>query len=159
MKITVISVGKSKERYWTDACAEYARRLSRHAQVALVEVPDEKIPERATPGQKRLVIEREGERVLAKIPEGAYVTAMAIDGKRPDSPELAADLRQKMNTGRSHLCYIIGGSLGLSEAVLARADERLSFSALTFPHQLARVMLLEQLYRSFSILAGSPYHK
>ena len=159
MKITVISVGKSKEAYWTDACREYVKRLSRYAQTALVEVADDKIPDKATEGEERQILEREGARVLAKIPEGAYVTAMAIDGKRFDSPGLAGWMQGRMNEGASHLVFVIGGSLGLSPEVLARADARLSFSALTFPHQLARVMLLEQVYRSFRILRGEPYHK
>lgn len=159
MKITILCVGKIKERFYRDAVDEYVKRLSRYAAVKIVEVADEKTPDEASQKEEALILEREGERLLKTIPEDGYVTALAIDGKKYDSVKLSGHLSDLMVSGSSHLVYVIGGSLGLSPRVLARADEKLSFSDLTFPHQLMRVILLEQIYRSFRIMKGEPYHK
>ena len=159
MKITVLCVGKIKEDYFTDAIREYMKRLSRYAKLEIAEVEDEKTPDRASDAENEAVKEKEGARLLAKMPEDAYVIALAIEGKAPDSVELSRKIEALGVAGRSHLCFVIGGSLGLSKKVLDRADEHLSFSRMTFPHQLMRVILLEQLYRSFRIMRGEPYHK
>ena len=159
MKITVLCVGRIKEEYFTDAVREYAKRLSRYAKLDIAEVEDEKTPDKASDAENAAIKEKEGARLLARLPEDAYVIALAIDGKAPDSVELSRKIEDLGVRGKSHLCFIIGGSLGLSKSVLARADERLSFSRMTFPHQLMRVILLEQLYRSFRIMRGEPYHK
>lgn len=159
MKITVIAVGKIKERYFTGAVEEYAKRLGRFCRLELLEVADEKTPEGASEAQNIQIKEREGSRILKKLPAGAYVVALAIDGKMLDSPELSAAMERWKVGGASHVAFVIGGSLGLSEEVLSRADFRLSFSRMTFPHQLMRVILLEQIYRSFMIQSGAPYHK
>ena len=159
MKISVVAAGKIKEKYFTEAVREYSKRLSRYCRLEILEVLDEKTPEGASQAQEEQIKEREGQRILSALKEDDYVIALAIQGKRRTSPELAAHLEQLTVRGVSHLCFVIGGSLGLSEAVLARADEKLSFSDMTFPHQLMRVILLEQIYRSFRIMRGEPYHK
>ncbi len=159
MKITVLCVGKIKENYFAEAVREYAKRLSRYAKLEIAEVEDEKTPDKASAAENEAIREKEGARLLARLPEDAYVIALAIEGKAPDSVELSRKIEALGVAGKSHLCFIIGGSLGLSPKVLARADERLSFSRMTFPHQLMRVILLEQLYRSFRIMRGEPYHK
>ena len=159
MKITVISVGKIKEKYFTGAIEEYAKRLSRYCKLDLIEVPDEKTPDGASEGLELQIKEKEGERILQKIPDGAFVVALAIDGKMLDSEELAGQM-ERWNVGViSHVVFLIGGSLGLAPTVLKRADYKLSFSKMTFPHQLMRVILLEQVYRSFRIRNHEPYHK
>lgn len=159
MKITVVAVGKIKERFFEDAVKEYEKRLGRYCKLEIVQVADEKTPDGAGEALERQIKEREGERILAQIKDGAYVIALAIEGKMLDSEELAEKLGQLAVGGVSHLAFVIGGSLGLSEAVLARADYRLSFSRMTFPHQLMRVILLEQIYRGYRIINGEPYHK
>ncbi|MCI6886586.1 MAG: 23S rRNA (pseudouridine(1915)-N(3))-methyltransferase RlmH [Lachnospiraceae bacterium] len=159
MKITLITVGKIKEKFFTDAIAEYSKRLSRYCKLEIVQVADEKTPDRASEAEERQIREKEGERILAQIREGTYVIALAIEGQMLDSEQLAARIEQLGVSGQSQIAMIIGGSLGLSEAVLKRADYKLSFSKMTFPHQLMRVILLEQIYRSFRIIAGEPYHK
>lgn len=159
MKITLITVGKIKEKYFTDAIAEYAKRLSRYCKLEIVEVADEKTPDNASEGLENQIKEKEGERILSKVPEGAYVVALAIDGKQLSSEELADKMEKWNVNGVSHLVFIIGGSLGLTQKVLNRADYSLSFSKMTFPHQLMRVILLEQIYRSFRIRNHEPYHK
>ena len=159
MNITVLCVGKLKEAYYRDAVSEYAKRLSRYASFRIAEVDDEKTDEAASEKEAALVKAKEGERLLKQIPEKAYVIALAIEGKAYDSVELAGRLGALMSAGRSDLVFVIGGSLGLSEKVLSRADEKWSFSRLTFPHQLMRVILSEQLYRAFRILHREPYHK
>ena len=159
MKITLITVGKIKEKYFTDAIAEYAKRLSRYCKLEIVEVADEKTPDGASEGLENQIKEKEGERILAKIPDGAYVVALAIEGKQLSSEELADQMEKWNVMGVSHLVFIIGGSLGLTPKVLSRADFKLSFSPMTFPHQLMRVILLEQIYRSFRIRNHEPYHK
>ncbi len=159
MKITLIAVGKIKERYLEDAIGEYSRRLGRYCRMEIIQVADEKTPDKAGPALVRQIKEREGARILAHIKEGAYVVALAIQGQMMSSEELADRIGKLGVGGRSQIIFIIGGSLGLSEEVLGRADLLLSFSPMTFPHQLMRVILLEQIYRSYQILAGTPYHK
>ena len=159
MKITVISVGKIKEKYFTGAIEEYAKRLSRYCKLELIEVADEKTPDGASEGLELQIKEKEGERILQKIPDGAFVVALAIDGKMLDSEELADQMERWNVGGISHVVFLIGGSLGLAPTVLKRADYKLSFSKMTFPHQLMRVILLEQVYRSFRIRNHEPYHK
>jgi len=159
MKITLVTVGKIKEKYFTDAIAEYSKRLSRYCKLEIIQVADEKTPDKASAGEERQIKEREGARILAQIRDGAYVIALAIEGQMLSSEQLAKKLDQLGIGGQSQIVFVIGGSLGLSEAVLARADYQLSFSKMTFPHQLMRVVLLEQIYRSYRILAGEPYHK
>ena len=159
MKITVIAVGKIKEKYLEDAIGEYAKRLNRYCKLEIIQVADEKTPEEAGPAQKQRIKAREGERILAHRKAGAYVIALAIQGQMISSEELAARIERLGVEGRCHIIFIIGGSLGLSDEVLAQADWLLSFSPMTFPHQLMRVILLEQIYRSYQILSGTPYHK
>lgn len=159
MKITLITVGKIKEKYFTDAIAEYAKRLSRYCKLEIVEVADEKTPDNASEGLENQIKEKEGERIFSKVPDNAYVVALAIDGKQLSSEELADKMEKWNVNGVSHLVFIIGGSLGLTQKVLNRADYSLSFSKMTFPHQLMRVILLEQIYRSFRIRNHEPYHK
>lgn len=159
MKITLLTVGKIKEKYLRDGIAEYAKRLGRYCKLEIVEVPDEKAPDNASSAQELQIKELEGERLLRHIRDTDYVTALAIDGKMLDSVELSEHLERLFVQGKSSLVFVIGGSLGLSDEVLLRADYRLSFSKMTFPHQLMRMILLEQLYRSFRISKGEPYHK
>ena len=159
LKITCVVVGKIKEKYFTDAVKEYAKRLRRYCKLEIVELPDEKTPDGASTAEEAAILEREGERILKALREDAYVIALAIEGKALDSVELSEKIEQLGVRGISHIAFVIGGSLGLSPAVIGRADEALSFSRMTFPHQLMRVIWLEQIYRSFRIMKGEPYHK
>ncbi len=159
MKITCVAVGKIKEKYFLEAVQEYQKRLSRYCKLEILELQDEKTPDGASPALERQIKEREGERILKVLREDAYVIALAIEGKMPDSVELSQKLEKLSVGGIAHIMFVIGGSLGLSETVLKRADELLSFSRITFPHQLMRVILLEQIYRSYRIMKGEPYHK
>ena len=159
MKITLIAVGKIKERYFEDAIREYSKRLSRYCRLEIIQVADEKTPDGASAALEEQIKETEGRRILDQIREGAYVIALAVEGKQLDSLELAARMERLAVEGKSQLVFLIGGSLGLSKEVMRRADFAISFSAMTFPHQLMRVILLEQIYRSFRIRAGEPYHK
>lgn len=159
MNITLITVGKIKEKYWNDAIAEYAKRLSRYCTLKIIEVQDEKTDENASEKENEQVKEAEGLRILSKIPENARIIALAIEGEAFTSEGLSEKLVHYMNTGKSDLCFIIGGSLGLSQKVLLKAHEKWSFSKLTFPHQMMRVICLEQIYRGFRILKNEPYHK
>lgn len=159
MKITLVTVGKIKERFYTEAIAEYSKRLSRYCKLDVVQVADEKTPDSAAEALERQIKEKEGERILASIKDGAYVIALAIDGKMMDSVQLSEKINSLGVGGTSQIVFVIGGSLGLSDSVLRRADYRLSFSRMTFPHQLMRVILLEQIYRSYRIMVGEPYHK
>lgn len=159
MKIALVTVGKIKEKFYTDAIEEYGKRLSRYCKLEIIQVADEKTPDKASQAQERQIKEREGERILSQIRDGAYVIALAIEGTMMSSEELAAKIQSLAVGGKSQVVFVIGGSLGLSEAVMRRADEHLSFSEMTFPHQLMRVILLEQIYRSYRIIAGEPYHK
>ena len=159
MKITIVCVGKIKEKYFTGAIEEYAKRLGRYCSLTVTEVADEKTPDGAGEALELQIKEKEGERILQKLPDNAYVGALAIDGKMLDSEELASRMEQWNVNGISHVAFVIGGSLGLAPTVLKRADYKLSFSKMTFPHQLMRVILLEQIYRSFRIRNHEPYHK
>ena len=159
MKITIISVGKIKEKYFTDAIDEYLKRLSKYCKLNIIEVKDEKTKENASVTEEDIVKETEGKRILEKISDSSKVIALAIEGVEYDSIELAKQLESYRVSGTSDLTFIIGGSLGLHKTVLERADLKLSFSKMTFPHQLMRVILLEQIYRSFRIINNEPYHK
>lgn len=159
MKITIITVGKIKEKYLKDAIAEYSKRLGKYCKLYILETQDEKTPDRASDAIELLIQKKEGQRILKHIPEDAYVIALAIDGNMLSSEAFSHKIEQLGVAGKSHLIFIIGGSLGLCTDVLKRADYRLSFSNMTFPHQLMRVIFLEQLYRSFRIINGEPYHK
>ena len=159
MKITVIGVGKIKEKYFTDAIKEYAKRLSRYCKLEIVEVADEKTPDSASDNVNRMIKAKEGERLLSCIKDDMYVIALAIDGKMLDSVELSEKIASLGISGKSDIAFVIGGSLGLDDKMLQRADYKLSFSKMTFPHQLMRVILLEQIYRSFRIMKNEPYHK
>lgn len=159
MKITILCVGKVKEKFYRDAIGEYQKRLSRYCKLEIVEVTDEKTPDGASEIVENQIKEKEGNRILSKIREEDYVIALAIDGKMQDSVELSKNIQQLGVRGKSSIVFVIGGSLGLSKAVLKRANEKLSFSKMTFPHQLMRVILLEQVYRSYRIMNGEPYHK
>jgi 23S rRNA (pseudouridine1915-N3)-methyltransferase len=159
MKITIISVGKLKEKYFTMAIEEYSKRLSRYCKLEMIEVTDEKTPDQASEAEENLIKKVEGDRILKNIKEGAYVIALAIEGIMLTSVQLADKMEQLGVNGTSHLIFIIGGSLGLSNDVLNRADYQLSFSKMTFPHQMMRVILLEQIYRAYRINSNQPYHK
>ena len=157
--ITILAVGRLKERYWREAVDEYVKRLGRFGKAQVVEVPDEPAPERLSPAQERLVMEKEGRRLLEKIPPDAFVMTLEVEGKRLTSPGLSQLLAQKQVEGKSRFVFVIGGSLGLAPEVRRRGDFALSLSDLTLPHQLARVLLAEQIYRSFKLQTGEPYHK
>ncbi len=159
MKIDIICVGKLKEKYWVQATQEYIKRLSKYCKLEIIEVPDEKTPENLSLKQEIQIKDKEGEAILKKLKDEAYAIALAIEGKTHTSPQLAKHIEDLSIQGKSHIAFIIGGSLGLSDQVLNRADEKLSFSPMTFPHQLVRVIILEQIYRSFRIIKGEPYHK
>ncbi|ANU43794.1 23S rRNA (pseudouridine(1915)-N(3))-methyltransferase RlmH [Bifidobacterium animalis] len=159
MNIDIVCVGKVKERYLRDAIDEYRKRLSRFAKVDVIEVADEKTPEHASDTLNAQIKEKEGERILKHLRDGAFVVALAIEGDQLTSEQLAARIAQWGLHGVSHLQFVIGGSFGLDPRVLRRANMLLSFSKMTFPHQLMRVILLEQIYRAFKINAHEPYHK
>ena len=159
MKIDIICVGKIKEAFYRDAVAEYVKRLGRYASVSVVEVADEPTPDGASPAQEQQILGKEGDRILAKLAPGAHKVALAINGRSFSSEAFAEHISALTVSGASHIQFIIGGSLGLSKDVLDAADEKVSFSAMTFPHQLMRVILLEQIYRAYRIIRGEPYHK
>lgn len=159
MKITVLCVGKIKEKFYREALEEYIKRMSRYAKVEIVEVQDEKTPDGASEALEAAIKEREGERLLAKWEESSYTFVLAIDGKQCSSEGFAARLDKLGTYGTSHIQFVIGGSLGLGNNVLRKADSLLSFSEMTFPHQLMRVILLEQIYRAYRIIKKEPYHK
>ncbi|MFV0528077.1 MAG: 23S rRNA (pseudouridine(1915)-N(3))-methyltransferase RlmH [Lachnospiraceae bacterium] len=157
--ITILCVGKIKEASIQSGCGEYVKRLGRYCKLTIIEVPDEKTPDKASEQLNEQIRSTEGQKLLRYIKETDYVIALAINGSMLDSPGLAATMEELPLRGHSNLTYVIGGSLGLSEAVMKRADTSLSFSKMTFPHQLMRLLLLEQLYRAFKIIAHEPYHK
>jgi 23S rRNA (pseudouridine1915-N3)-methyltransferase len=159
MNIKIISVGKLKEKYLKDGIAEYLKRLKPYAKVEIVEVAEEREPANASSADELMVKEKEGERILEKMKAGSYLIALAIDGKQLTSEGLAEKFSQLALEGKSDIAIVIGGSLGLSEEVLEKADFKLSFSRMTFPHQLMRLILMEQIYRAFKINKGEPYHK
>ena len=159
MKITILTVGKIKEKYLSDAIAEYRKRLGRYCKLEIIQVQDEKTPDSPTDVQKAQILNKEASRLLPYIKDTSHVIALAIDGKQLSSEQLSDMINGLGIKSISHIVFIIGGSLGLSENILSRADFKLSFSKMTFPHQLMRVILLEQLYRSYRIINGEPYHK
>lgn len=159
MKITLITVGKIKEKYLKDAIAEYSKRLSRYCKLEIIEVADEKTPDHASEVVENAIRNKEAERIMKYIKDDAYVITLEINGKLLSSEELSAKINQLGIQGISHIIFVIGGSIGLGKDVLARSDYALSFSKMTFPHQLMRVILLEQIYRSYRIINGEPYHK
>jgi len=159
MKITLITVGKIKEAYLRDAVAEYAKRLQKYCRLEIVEVADEKTPDGASPALEEQIRRKEGERILKQLKDGAYLITLEIGGCMLESVEFAQKLESLGTQGVSHIQFVIGGSLGLSAEVCKRANLALSFSRMTFPHQLMRVILLEQIYRGFRINSGQPYHK
>ncbi|CRK82476.1 23S rRNA (pseudouridine(1915)-N(3))-methyltransferase RlmH [Neobacillus massiliamazoniensis] len=159
MNISIVTVGKLKEKYLKQGIDEYVKRLSAYAKIEVIEVADEKAPEELSEMEMIQVKQKEGERILAKVAQDTYVIALAINGKLRSSEELADSLDKLATYGKSKIAFIIGGSLGLSEEVLSRANEHLSFSRMTFPHQLMRLILVEQIYRAFRINRGEPYHK
>ena len=159
MKITLICVGKLKEKYLVQGVEEYVKRLSRYCTLEIIELADEKTPDNASNVQEDLIKKKEGERILKALRDEAYCIALAIEGVMFTSPELAEKIDNLGVTGTSHISFVIGGSLGLSEEVLRRADYKLSFSKMTFPHQLMRMILLEQVYRAYRIIHNQPYHK
>ena len=159
MKITLITVGKIKEKYLKDAIAEYSKRLSKYCKLEIVEVADEKTPDQASENVERQIRHKEGERILRYVKDDAYVFTLEIGGTMLDSVAFAKKMETLGIQGKSHLIFIIGGSIGLGEEVLRRSDYALSFSKMTFPHQLMRVILLEQVYRGYRIIEGAPYHK
>jgi 23S rRNA (pseudouridine1915-N3)-methyltransferase len=159
MTITVLSVGKIKEKYLNMAIDEYSKRLSKYCKLNYIQVQDEKTPDNASEAINLKIKETEGERILKNIKDTSYVCALAIEGKQLTSEKLASTLDNLAISGKSDIVFVIGGSLGLSDKVLSRADFLLSFSKMTFPHQLMKVILLEQIYRSFRIIKNEPYHK
>ena len=159
MKITVITVGRLKEKFYREAVAEYEKRLGRYCKLEILEVIDEKIPESLSKAQEEQVKRTEGERIQKLMRENAYTIALAIEGREFDSVEFSKELGQLGVKGKSHIQFLIGGSLGLDFELLKQADMAISFSKMTFPHQLMRVILLEQLYRSYRIQNHEPYHK
>ncbi|WP_337096503.1 23S rRNA (pseudouridine(1915)-N(3))-methyltransferase RlmH [Limosilactobacillus fermentum] len=159
MNIKIIGVGKVKEKYFKAGIAEYAKRMERYAKFEIVEVPDEKAPETLSQAEMDAVMAKEGERILAKIKDREYVYALAIKGKERSSEEFAKEINQLATYGHSDITFVIGGSLGLSPAVLKRANTQISFGRFTLPHKLMRLVLAEQIYRAFTIISGLPYHK
>lgn len=159
MKITIISVGKIKENFFSQAISEYAKRLSRYCRLTMIEVPDEKAPENLSIADMTAVKNKEGQKILEKMPQGSFVVTLEMDGRQMTSEELAQNFEELALRGSSHICFIIGGSLGLGDAVSSSSNLKLSFSRMTFPHQLFKIMLLEQVYRAFKIIKGEPYHK
>ena len=159
MKITLITVGKIKEKYLKDAIAEYSKRLSKYCKLEVIEVADEKTPDQASENVEQQIRKKEGERILRYVKEDAYVITLEIGGTMLDSVAFAKKIETLGVQGKSHIIFIIGGSIGLGEDVLKRSDYGLRFSKMTFPHQLMRVILLEQVYRSYRIIEGAPYHK
>ncbi|GEN31197.1 23S rRNA (pseudouridine1915-N3)-methyltransferase [Cerasibacillus quisquiliarum] len=159
MNITIVSVGKLKEKYLKQGIAEYLKRLSAYAKVKIIEVPDEKAPESLSASEEQEVKQKEGDRILAKVTPDTYVITLDLQGKMLTSEQLAEKLEDLATYGKSKITFVIGGSLGLSDDVRKRSDYALSFSKMTFPHQLMRLILLEQIYRGFKIMQGEPYHK
>lgn len=159
MKVTIIAVGKLKEAYLRDACAEYTKRLSAYAKVNVIEINEYRCSDNPSPAEIATVLEQEGKAIAARIPKGSYVIPLCIEGKQLSSEEFSQKLESVALTGTSELTFIIGGSFGIDEAVKQLGGLRLSFGKITLPHQLMRVVLLEQIYRAFSIANHSKYHK
>lgn len=159
LNVSVVCVGRLKEKYWSDACAEYAKRLRGFCTFSIIEADEEKLPDSPSASQIKNTIEKEGQRILSKIPKSAKIIAMCIEGKQKSSQGLAQELNNLALDGCSSVAFVIGGSWGLSDEVKKAAYLRMSMSEMTFPHQLARVMLCEQIYRAFQINIGGKYHK
>lgn len=159
MKITIVCVGKIKEKFFSDAIKEYQKRLSRYCKLEIKEVQDEKTPDRASKAEEDQIKEKEAARIVKCLPDNAYIIPLAINGKQSDSVAFSDKLHNLGLKGTSNIVFIIGGSLGLHESVLSLANEQISFSEMTFPHQLMRVILLEQIYRAMRIMKHEPYHK
>ena len=159
MNVKILCVGKIKEKFYKDAISEYSKRLSKYCSLDIVEVPDEKTSENASDNEINIVKDKEGERILKHLKDRDYVISLAIEGAQKDSVSFSKHIENLGISGKSSIVFIIGGSLGLSNEVLKRSDELLSFSKMTFPHQLMRVVLLEQIYRAMRIMNNEPYHK
>ncbi len=159
MKVTVISVGKIKEKYLKDAIGEYSKRLSAYCKLTHIEVADEKAPETLSDKEEVQIKDKEGKKILGKIKDSQYVFALDLSGKQRSSEEFATELEKLPVYGNGDIVFIIGGSLGLSKEVIKRSDTQICFSRMTFPHQLMKVILLEQVYRAHRIITGAPYHK
>ena len=158
-KVSIICVGKMKEKFYIDAAAEYVKRLSRFCKLEITELPEDRLPDDPSQAQIDAALAKEADAIRGKLPPSAYIIAMCVEGKTRSSEELASLMAQSANQGESHLVFLIGGSFGLHPSVQALAAVQLSMSPMTFPHHLARVMLLEQIYRGYQINAGSKYHK
>lgn len=159
MRINIVCVGKIKEKYLKLGIDEFKKRLSKYCKLGIIELEDEKAPENLSDKEMLMIKEKEGKKILSKIKDNSYVIVLAIDGKNLSSEELAETINKLGVRGISNITFVIGGSLGLSDEVLSRADYKLSFSKMTFPHQLMRLILLEQVYRAYRINNGEPYHK
>ena len=159
MNITIASVGKIKEKYLEDGIKEYAKRLSKYCKLNFIEVPDEKAPEKLSEQEENIIKNKEGQKLLSKIKENTYLIALAIDGEQLTSEKFSEKIDKLKVDGVSHVTFIIGGSLGLSDEIIKKSNYKLSFSKMTFPHQLMKMILLEQIYRGFRISNGEPYHK
>ena len=159
MNIRIIAVGKIKEKYIQEGIKEYSKRLSKYCSLEIIEVDDEKAPEKLSDKEVEIIKEKEGERILSKIPQNSFVISLEIEGKEISSEELSNKINNLMIEGISNITFIIGGSLGLSDTVSSKSNLKLSFSKMTFPHQLIRMILLEQIYRSWRIIKNEPYHK
>lgn len=159
VNITIVTIGKLKEKYLIQGINEYLKRLTAYAKVDVIELADEKAPENLSESEMEQVKQKEGERILSKISDDTHVIALAIEGKMKSSEQLADDLDNLATYGKSKIAFVIGGSLGLSKDVMKRANDTLSFSKMTFPHQLMRLILVEQVYRAFRIIRNEPYHK
>lgn len=158
-RVTILCVGKLKEKFYTQAAAEYCKRLGRFCKLELMELPEERLPDAPSAAQIDAALFKEAEMIRSKLPPSAAVIALCVEGRLCSSEELAQSLQERTNQGQSHFVFLIGGSFGLHASIKAQADEKLSMSPMTFPHHLARVMLLEQIYRAYQIQAGSKYHK
>ncbi|SCI29851.1 MULTISPECIES: 23S rRNA (pseudouridine(1915)-N(3))-methyltransferase RlmH [unclassified Romboutsia] len=159
MNINIVCVGKIKEKYLKLGIDEFKKRLTKYCKLDVIELDDEKAPENLSEKEMLMIKDKEGKKILSKIKSNSYVIVLAIDGKNLSSEELADTMSKLAIRGNSHITFVIGGSLGLSDEVLGRADYKLSFSKMTFPHQLMRLILLEQVYRAYRINNGEPYHK
>lgn len=159
MKITVITVGRLKEKFYRDAVAEYEKRLGRYCKLEILQVEDEKTPDRASAAEEDLIRKKEADRIMKHLKDDACIVTLEITGKMYDSEGFAHTIEKRQTSGVSHIQFVIGGSLGLHEDVCKKADLTVSFSKMTFPHQLMRVVLLEQIYRAYRIIHGEPYHK
>ena len=159
MNIRIIAVGKIKEKYIQEGIKEYSKRLSKYCSLEIIEVDDEKAPEKLSDKEVEIIKEKEGERILSKIPQNSFVISLEIQGREISSEELSKRIENLMIEGNSDITFIIGGSLGLSDTVSGKSNFKLSFSKMTFPHQLMRMILLEQIYRAYKIMRNEPYHK